>query len=214
MEDLWLRFAKKLHALASTGATFTSDRYDRDRFDEIARIAAEMMAQLGQVPVARIEGLIGPYATGYVTPKVDVRGAVFGEAGILLVKERTDGRWALPGGFADIGLTAAQNIAKEIREEAGVAVVVEALIGVRHKPKENYAPDARDFYKLFFACRAVGEAAGPSDPDISDWGYFEQDRIPELSTGRTIAADIEMAFAYRSGGREAAFFDQGLGRGG
>ena len=206
MEDRWLSYAKKLHALASTGASFTKDRYDRVRYDEISQIAVEMIAQLGGVPVSRINELIGPYATGYVTPKVDVRGTVFAEGQILLVKEKTDGLWALPGGFADIGLTPAENVAKEIREEAGLNVEVEALIGVRHKPKEQYAPDARDFYKLFFACKAVSRAVEPNDPDIADWGYFKADNIPKLSLGRTISADIEMAFKYLADGQTAAFF--------
>lgn len=206
MEDQWLTYAKRLQAIASTGASFTKDRYDRERYDEIAQISLEMIAQLGQVPVQRIDDLVGPYATGYTTPKVDVRGAVFHENGILLVREKSDGLWALPGGFAEVGLTPAQNVAKEIQEEAGLIVDVEALIGVRHKPKEQYAPDARDFYKLFFACTCRSEISDPRDPDIADWGYFQPDDIPDLSTGRTILGDIEMAFSYRDTPGKATFF--------
>lgn len=88
MEYLWLKYAKRLHALASSGATYTKDRYDQERYQEIAHIALQMMADLGKVPVTTIEGLVGPYACGYVTPKVDVRGAVFSEGRILLVRKK------------------------------------------------------------------------------------------------------------------------------
>jgi ADP-ribose pyrophosphatase YjhB (NUDIX family) len=207
VEDLWLRHAKKLHALASTGASFTKDPYDKERYDEIAQIAVEMLAQLGSVPVQRIKDLIGPYAAGYVTPKVDIRGVVFHANQILLVKESTDGKWALPGGFADIGLSPAENIAKEILEEAGIEVKVQALIGIRHKPKASYAPDAREFYKLFFGCETIRRVNVRPDAGIAGWGYFGQNDIPDLSTGRTIAADIDMAFAYRLNGQTMAFFE-------
>ena len=196
MEDIWLRYAKRLAALASTGATYTEDRYDLERYEEISRIAVEMIANLGAVPINRIQGLIGPYAQGYATPKVDVRGAIFVDGKILLVRERMDGRWSLPGGFADVGFSPAENIAKEIREETCLEVNVEALIGVRHKAKGPYEPDARDFYKLFFACTVIGPANGSRDADILEYGYFKHSEIPPLSLGRTSNEDVEMAFAH------------------
>ncbi|WP_371171329.1 NUDIX hydrolase [Aliiroseovarius sp. 2305UL8-7] len=206
MEELWLEYAKRLQALASTGAAFTRDQYDRERYDEIAQIAMEMMARIGDVPVCRIEALIGPYATGYMTPKVDVRGVVFENDRLLLVKEKSDGKWALPGGFADVGLSPAENISKEILEEAGLVVDVAALIGVRHKSMGRSEPDSRDFYKLFFACNGKGKAAGPNDPSIADHAYFGRDTIPDLSTGRTTLVDIEMAFDHLNNvGRAASF---------
>ena len=206
MEDLWLEYAKRLQSLASTGAFFTIDEFDRERYDEIAQIAVEMMARLGNVPVRRIENLVGPYATGYVTPKIDVRGVVFEEDRLLLVREKSDGKWALPGGFAEVGLTPAENVSKEIREEAGLIVDVRTLIGVRHKRKGQSEPDARDFYKLFFGCNRIGKAAGGDDPGITDHAYFNRNAIPELSTRRTTQADIEMGFNYAADpGKPASF---------
>jgi ADP-ribose pyrophosphatase YjhB (NUDIX family) len=196
MEDIWLRYAKRLQALASTGATYAKDRYDVERYDEINRIAVEMIANLGNVKIERIAGLVGPYAQGYATPKVDVRGTVFANDEILLVREQTDGLWSLPGGFADIGFSPAENIAREIREETCLEVNVHALIGVRHKAKGPYEPDARDFYKLFFACTVTGRADGPRDADIAEHGYFAHGKIPPLSFGRTSYEDIDMAFAH------------------
>lgn len=157
------------------------------------------------MPVERILGLVGPFAQGYATPKVDVRGAVFVDDKVLLVREKSDGRWSLPGGFADIGLSPAENVAKEVREESCLEVSVEALIGVRHKAKGLYEPDARDFYKLFFGCTVRGTATGSRDADILEHGYFAPDCIPPLSNGRTSSEDIEMVFEHHRHGGNVFF---------
>ncbi len=119
MEDRWLTWAKRLQAIASTGRHFSREKFDRERYDDIAAIANDMLAALAQVPVARIESLVSDFATGYATPKVDVRGALFAGGKILLVKEAGDGLWSLPGGFADVGRSPSENIEKELWEEAG-----------------------------------------------------------------------------------------------
>lgn len=114
-----------------------------------------MLAKLGNVPIRRIEELVSGFARGYATPRVDVRGAVVDGDRILLVREKSDGLWALPGGFADVGLSAAQNVEKEILEEAGLKVSACRLYGVRHKASASYPPDVRDFHKMFFLCKAL-----------------------------------------------------------
>jgi hypothetical protein len=96
MEDAWLTWAKRLQSIASTGLHFSKDRYDRERYEGIGHIANEMLGRLGSVPIARIESLISDFAKGYATPKVDVRGAVFHDNRILLVREASDGLWAHP----------------------------------------------------------------------------------------------------------------------
>src|SRR5580658_934841 len=110
METLWLTWAKRLQGIASTGIHFARDPYDKERYEEVASIAQEMLATLANVPVSRIQGLVSDFAKGYATPKVDVRGALFSEDKILLVREASDGCWALPGGFADIGKSPSENI--------------------------------------------------------------------------------------------------------
>ncbi|MCZ6886930.1 MAG: NUDIX hydrolase N-terminal domain-containing protein, partial [Gammaproteobacteria bacterium] len=114
MEDSFLSWAKRLQSIASTGLHFTRDQYDNERFEEIATIANEMLSRLGSVPVARIQGLVSDFAKGYATPKVDVRGAVFERDKVLLIREATDGLWSLPGGYADVGISASENVVKEI----------------------------------------------------------------------------------------------------
>jgi ADP-ribose pyrophosphatase YjhB (NUDIX family) len=207
MEDQWLTYAKRLQAIASTGLNFCRDEFDRERFAEVAEIANEMLASIGSVPIERIPGLVSDFAKGYATPKVDVRGAVIEEDHVLLVRERSDGRWTLPGGFADVGLSAAQNVEKEIREEAGLTVAARHLYGVRHKAKAPYEPDARDFYKMFFLCERADTASPAAGAETSDARFFRSDRLPELSRGRVLESDIEAAFAFRRGDVRATIFD-------
>ena len=209
MESEWLTWAKRLQAIASTGLHFTRDEHDRERFAEVGGIAEAMLAALGSVPIERIRGLVSDFAQGYATPKVDVRGALIEDGRILLVRERSDGRWTLPGGFADIGLSAAENVEKEIREEAGLTVAARRLYGLRHKAKRPYEPDARDFYKLFFLCeRTDGAAARPeAGAETSEARFFLPDALPELSLARVIESDIEAAFAAHSGTLRSPLFD-------
>ncbi|QAY78804.1 NUDIX hydrolase [Sphingosinicella sp. BN140058] len=196
MEDDWLRRAKRLHAIASTGLGFCRDSFDRERYQEVAAIAAAMLSDLGTVPIERIPGLVSDFAQGYATPKVDVRGAVIEKGEILLVQERSDGRWTLPGGFADVGRSASENVIKEIEEEAGIGVRARTLYSIRHKAKRAYEPDARDFYKLFFLCDTLDEAVARPGLETLDARFFPPDALPELSLGRVIEKDIYDAFAY------------------
>ena len=147
MESQWLTLAKRLQAIASTGLHFSTDEYHRERFAEVGEIANLMLADLATVSVERIQSLVSDHAKGYSTPKVDVRGALIEEDRILLVREKSDGLWTLPGGFADVGQSPAQNVAREFFEEAGLEVEVKHLYSVRHKAKQPYEPDIRDFYK-------------------------------------------------------------------
>lgn len=195
MEDRWLRKAKRLQAVASTGLHFAQNPFDRERYGEIAAIAHEMLADLGNVPLDRIAGLIPDFARGYVTPKVDVRAAVFRDDRILLVQERTDRCWTLPGGFADVGLSAAQNVVKEVLEEASLHVAPHRLYAVRHKATQPYDPDVREFYKLFFLCGRVDDGDPAPGDETLDAGFFRLDDLPPLSTARVLASDIAAAFA-------------------
>jgi ADP-ribose pyrophosphatase YjhB (NUDIX family) len=196
MEDQWLGWAKRLQAIASTGLFFTRDPFDRERYEELAAISNAMLAAIGDVPIRRIEGLVSDFSKGYATPKVDVRGAVLDGSTVLLVRERSDGLWTLPGGFADVGLSPVENVLREIREEASIQAEVIGLYSVKHKAKHPYDPDARDFYKLFFLCRAAEPLPGTRGEDSMDAGYFPVNDLPPLSKGRVIERDILDAVAF------------------
>ena len=205
MESQWLTLAKRLQGIASNGLHFSHDEYHRERFAEVGEIANAMLADLGQVPIERIQSLVSEYAKGYLTPKVDVRGALIEQDRILLVRERSDGLWTLPGGFADIGRSPAQNVAKEFLEEAGMPVEVRHLYSVRHKAKQAYEPDARDFYKLFFLCERVNDSPPVAGKEVSEARFFARGDLPPLSRGRVIEEDINAAFGFREGARVTVF---------
>ncbi len=196
MENLWLNAAKRLHAIAETGREFTEGQYDLERYEEISQIALSLLAAIGKVPIESIDRLLGVGAEGYATPKVDVRGAVFNGEKILLVQEKSDGLWTLPGGYADVGLSPAENIEKEIHEEAGISAQATHLYSVRHKAKGEYDPDIRDFYKLFFLCQSTDVDNIKPGTETSDAAFFRLDEIPPLSKGRVVASDISAAWRF------------------
>lgn len=196
MEDTWLGWAKRLQAIAATGLAYTEGPYDRERYTEIDAIAGQMLAALFSLPIERLAAL-APDTTIYPTPKIDVRGAVIDGDRILLVREGVTGRWTLPGGFAEIGLSAAENVVKEIAEEACIDVAVDRLYAIRHKAKGPFLPDPRDFYKFYFLCSPTSDREPQPGPEVTGVGFFALDALPELCTDRIVAEDLERAFDYR-----------------
>ena len=207
MEDFWLKHAKRLQALASTGAHFGDDPYHQERYGEIATIAHELLGALGGVPLTAVAGAFDDFGSSYATPKVDVRGAVFDGDRILLVQERSDGLWTLPGGYADVGLSPAENVVKEIQEEAGLSCRAARLFALRHKARHGYTPDARDFYKLFFLCECDGPAEPRAGLETQAAAFFERAALPALSQGRVITADIDEAYRARDNPLHVPVFD-------
>ena len=207
MEDLWLALAKRLQSIASTGLHYSQHEFDKERYAEVASIANDMLASLGNVPLARIEELIPDFASGYATPKVEVRGAVIRDESVLLVRETCDGLWAMPGGFADVGISPAENIVKEVREEASLNVSAAAVYGIRHKARHAYDPDVRDFYKIFFLCDSLDDADPEPGLEAIEVGFFGLDDLPPLSTGRVLRKDIEAAFRFRDDPHSLLLFD-------
>ena len=206
-ESAWLRRARRLHALAATGLYFSDDEFDRERYQEIADIALAMLADVGGLPIEQVVGLFAESNAGYSTPQVDVRGAVIEGDQILLVREKRDGRWTMPGGFADVGYSGAENAAKEIEEEAGVHVSVSRLYAARHKAQHAYAPDVRDFYKLFYLCERADGQMPSAGLETSEVDFFTLAQLPELSSGRVIREDIELAFAMAADPTLVTVFD-------
>lgn len=207
LEPVWLTRAKRILALAEAGLGFTDCDFDRERYEELSQIARSMLADLGSVPLQRIDGLVPEYAAIYPTPSIDVRGAVIRDGKILLVRERMNGKWSLPGGFADIGYSAAENTEQEAWEESGLRVKAHHLFAVRHKAKHGYPADARDFYKFQFLCRELDEAQPFAGSETSEVGFFAPDALPELSLTRVIPDDINNAFAAAREGRGVTTFD-------
>jgi ADP-ribose pyrophosphatase YjhB (NUDIX family) len=207
LEHSWLAKAKKLAAIASTGLHFGESEFAHERYHEIHGIASAMLADLGEVSIKKIENLLGPTGTGYETPRVDVRGAVFRAGKILLVKEKLDGLWTLPGGYADVGISAADNIVKEVEEEANIAVRAGKLFAVVHKAAHEYDMDIRDFYKFYFLCEQKGDAEPTTGPETTAVGFFSLDNLPPLSTGRVIEKHIRLAAEHLNNPTLPTYFD-------
>lgn len=206
MENEWLTYAKRLQAIAATGLAYGKNEYDIERYHEIGTIAQEMLARLFNLPIQRV-GELAPDAKTYPTPKVDVRGAVIEDNQILLVREKNNGLWTLPGGFAEIGLSAAENVVKELREEASIDVIAKQLYSVRHKAKGPFKADLRDFYKFYFLCERVGANVPQAGPEVTDVAFFSIDALPELCTDRVVKEDIERAFDFHRTPKHEPLFD-------
>lgn len=192
---LWLVWAREIQALAQNGLTFTRDQYDRERYLRLQAIAADIFGQLGDVQ--HIETVFAEQV-GYATPKVDVRGAVFQDDRLLLVRERSDNdRWTLPGGWADVNESPSEAVIKEVREEAGLEVRVAKLAAVWDRAKHPHTP-AYPFHiwKLFFICEIVGGTA-ESGAETSEVGFFAEDELPEdLSTSRVLLPQLKRMFVH------------------
>jgi ADP-ribose pyrophosphatase YjhB (NUDIX family) len=197
MEPRWLQWSRQLQALSQTGLAFSKDRFDIERFKEIRRLAAEMMAAHCAVDAERIEALFAGQ-TGYATPKVDVRGAAFREGRILLVRETSDeGRWTLPGGWADVNESPGECVVREVREEAGFDTAVQKLAAVYDRARHPHRPPYPfHIYKMFFLCEIIGGSASTS-LETSGVGFFAEDELPELSTSRVLAFQIHRMFEHR-----------------
>ncbi len=191
----WLNWANRLRAIAAAGRTYSRDPYDRQRFDQIAELAAEILAAHTDTDMAAIAGLIDA-DLGYPTPKVDVRGVVFQEGKILLVQEVQDGgRWTLPGGWADIYESPSESVVREVFEESGYRTRAVKLLAVYDRQKWPHPPHPNYTYKLFFQCEITGGEPATS-LETSGVGWFGPDELPELSTSRVLPEQIARFFEH------------------
>ncbi|HEV2703321.1 MAG TPA: NUDIX hydrolase [Steroidobacteraceae bacterium] len=205
-EPRWLTISRELQAIAQTGLTFTKDAYDRQRFERIRELAATIMAEgAGARPEAVLD--LFRQELGYPTPKVDVRGAAFAEGRILMVRERSDGRWTLPGGWADVNESAAQCVVREIAEESGFECRVLKLAAVWDYSRQGHRPRHHaSIYKVFFVCELTGGQARPSI-ETTEVGFFARNQLPELSGGRITTGQIAAMFEHAAQPLRPADFD-------
>jgi ADP-ribose pyrophosphatase YjhB (NUDIX family) len=197
LEPDWLTWSRELQAIAQTGLAFVSNTYDRERYEMLRILASKIMAAHTASPVERIDALFAGEG-GYPTPKVDVRGAAFDEQGrVLMVREVADGgRWTLPGGWADINLTAAENVIREMREESGFGVRVRKLAAVWDRTRQGHPVGVFSCCKFFFICEIVG-GTSTIGPETSEVGWFAQEELPtDLSLGRVLPHQVQRMFEH------------------
>jgi ADP-ribose pyrophosphatase YjhB (NUDIX family) len=211
--DNSLDLTRRILALAGTGLHFTgtqyrsddSREYDRERYAEIGTLAAQLIALQTNAPT---DDLIKAWQAddGYVTPKVDTRGAIFQGNRVLLVRERSDGKWTLPGGWGDVNESPSQAVEKEIEQESGYAAKAVKLAAVYDRRKRNIPNSIFYIWKLFFICEITGGAPRLSN-ETDGVEFFPIDALPELSTGRTVQWQIERMYAHHLDRSLATEFD-------
>ena len=201
-----LAVAKRVKALADTGLVYTQNEYDRERYEELLSISLQLLSAASDQPLSGWESFFMP-ATDYPTPKVDVRGLVLNEAQeVLLVREKLDGRWSLPGGWGEIGRSPSEVIEKEIHEETGLEAKATALLAVYDKRCHPHPPQPFYVYKLCFRCEVVGGTVHPGF-DIEEVRYFDRRRLPPLSEDRILATQIEQLYHQATQTNPIPYFD-------
>lgn len=195
MDPRWLTWAKELQAIAQSGLTYATDVFDRGRYQALRDLAARIMAE-GSGADPRVVRKLFEGQVGHGTPKIDLRGAVFRDGRILLLKELSDGRWSLPGGWAEVNLSPAEGLAKEIAEEAGLSAKVTKLAAVYDRSKHPHVPPHPfHCYKLFYLAEIFGGSPEPG-VETSEVAFFAEDEMPELSVGRVLPYQIRRMFEH------------------
>ena len=201
----WLNWAREIQASAQTGYHYAEDDYNRERYQRLTEIAAEIISIHTDLKFGSLLELF-QRQTGYATPRVDVRGAVFRDDKLLLVKERNDGGWTMPGGWGDVGDMPSQSVEREVYEEAGFRVKARKVIGVYDA---NRTPPLEIFhaYKIVFLCEILNGEPRPSK-ETSEVLFFKYADIPaELSGERTKHRHIVDAFAFLADPGRVSVFD-------
>jgi ADP-ribose pyrophosphatase YjhB (NUDIX family) len=195
MNPKWLEWARRLQALAQNGLAYAQTPFDRERYEAVRQVAEEIMSGHSSLDLGQVRALFA-VDSGYATPKVDVRAAVFKNDRILLVKERVDGKWTLPGGWADVNEPPSEAIEREVLEEAGYRAKAVKLLAVYDREKHGHSPPhPYHVYKLFFLCELLGGAPTTSiETDGVD--FYPENGIPELSVARTTAKQIARFFEH------------------
>lgn len=190
-----LDWARKVQAIAQNGLLFSTDSFDRERYTQLKDLSDSILAAELDIPLGRARAL-WEKEDGYVTPKVDVRGGVFDGDKVLLVRERSDGRWTLPGGWVDVNDAPSEAVAREIYEESGYRAKATKLAMLVDKNRHPHPPSVHHIYKLFFLCELTGGAAKTSN-ETDGVDFFPVHSLPELSVGRALSSQIERLYAHQ-----------------
>jgi ADP-ribose pyrophosphatase YjhB (NUDIX family) len=190
-----IRWSQQIQALTQNGMAYTTNPFDQQRYQQMRKIAEEMMAAATGAELNEVISVFEAQA-GYATPKMDVRGVIFKENKILMVKEILDnGNWTLPGGWVDINEPLSQAAEREVREEAGMIVKARKLAAVYDRNLHGHPPYAFHAYKLFMLCDLIAEAT-PDPLETEDPTFFDADHLPKLSLARVTQEEIQRMFVH------------------
>ena len=193
MTNELMRDITRLLSIADLGLLYHNNDFDKERYEELREISLRLLSTFSHQSDDELNTLL-PVAKDYPTVKVDIRGLVLSpDKKILLVKESTDSKWSLPGGWADVGYSAKETIVKEIKEETGLDAEVKHLLAVFDKHKHPHPPEPHYVFKMLFYCEALSTELQKGF-DVLDVGYFSINELPELSTNRILQTQLELAY--------------------
>jgi len=201
----WLDIAKELYSIAQAGLTYSNNKYDIERYQKIIQLSLKILNEYTNISFEKLSDIFKD-EKGYPTPKIDIRGAVFRNNKILLVKETIDGKWSVPGGWADIGYSPREVVIKELKEETGLDVQPIKLLAVLDKKSHKHPPDFFHVYKLFFLCEEIGGKL-QCGIETCDIDFFSINNLPPLSETRITKEQIEMLFEFYYNPNKAVICD-------
>lgn len=189
--EIWLKWAVEIQSLAQAGLFYSKDEFDKERFQRLRDISVEMINYKSEISIEKVKKLFCN-EIGYQTPKIDTRAAIFKENKILLVKEK-NGLWSLPGGWVDVNYSVGENVIKEVKEEAGLDVVVDLVIAVQDRDRHNLPIYAYKICKIFVLCTSLG-GEFKKNIETLESDYFELSNLPQLAIEKNTYEQIEMCF--------------------
>ena len=200
----WIAWAREIFSLSQTGLTYNKNEFDIERYKRLQEISAEMIESQSDISKESVQKSFSMQA-GYATPKIDVRGAVVHNSKILLIQERMDGKWAMPGGWADLGNAPASVAEREVWEESGYEVKAEKVIAIidanRIEPLEFYHA-----FKIIFLCNLIGGEPRVSHETLAV-DFFDLNDLPPLSLYRTNKEMLLEVFAHVQDSSRPTAFD-------
>jgi ADP-ribose pyrophosphatase YjhB (NUDIX family) len=188
-EPMWLVWARQLQAIAQAGLYYNRDDFDRQRYQQVRDIAADIVSTQTQLPPERVKGFFCN-EVGYQTPKIDTRAAIVRDGKILLVQER-NGTWAMPGGWVEPGLSVGENAVKEVKEEAGLDVTAQRILAILDRERHNPVVFPYKICKVFVQCRVLGGSFG-ANIETLDSRYFSLEELPVLAQEKNTAQQIAL----------------------
>ena len=205
MNEKWLYWATELQSIAQAGLTFGENQYVRDRYQQIRDLSVDILHEYTDIEHNKIRDLFAS-ETGYQTPKVDIRAAVFNEDRILMVNEKIDGKWSLPGGWADVNSSVSESAVRECFEEAGAVVKPKRVVAIHLGNRHNNHNFPFTIYKIFVECELI-EYRFLENTETLGSDFFSLDKLPELSTERNTSEQIKMCFDAKKSKLFETIFD-------
>lgn len=201
--DSLIKFAMELQSIAQNGLTYTKDPFDKERFERVREISAQIVSMKTGFPIEKVKDLFCN-ETGYQTPKIETRAAIFNENKILLVKEQD--KWSLPGGWVDYNESISSNTIKEVKEEAGLDIIPLRIIAIQDRNKHNFPKFAYGICKVFVLCSVIS-GSFQSNNETTESNFFSLDNLPIIDENKNVYDQIQMCFDAHKNEKWEVIFD-------